>query len=295
MPSASTGRHAAPGRIDLRRHAASIAAVALPALLLLSACNTGSVGEARRGQEQDADLTPIMASQQATRIADRYFPGTPTPAAEQPLYPFVGQLAVSPVINPDGSPQGAFASVPVDAGTLYVSARLHDTSPGQIITAIWTDQYGNVQGEQAVNLEGAGDPRWVALPLGLSPAMSPGPYAVWLYSDEWRIGSLTFQLTGPGSAPQVYSELPANPQAPAATEAPRRSERSEGDQQDGQNGQNGDSQDQQDGNWQPQQEGEWQPDQSGQWQGGQEGGWEGEQSGGWQDPQPWEWPEGDGQ
>lgn len=283
MPSANTGRRAAPGRTDRRPRAVAIVAIALPALLLLSACNTGTAGEARRGQARDADKTPIMASQQATRIAQRYFPGTPTPAPDQPLYPFVGQLAVTPAINPDGSPQGAFASVPVDAGTLYVSARLHDAVPGQRITAIWTDQYGNVQGEQAIDLEGAGDPRWVALPLGLSPAMAPGPYAVWLYSDEWRIGSLTFQLTGPGSAPQVYSELPANPQAPAATQPPATRPPSEGNQQ--QDGQAGDGQGAQD-DWQGEQNGA----QNGEWDGGQN-----EQSGEWQEGQPWDWPAESGQ
>ncbi len=289
MPSASTGRRAVPGRTDRRQRAVVIVSVALPALLLLSACNTGSVGEARRGQAQDADVTPIMAAQQATRIAQRYFPGTPTPAPDQPLYPFVGQLAVTPAINPDGSPQGAFASVPVDVGTLYVSARLYGAVPGQRITAIWTDQYGNVQGEQAIDLEGGGDPRWVALPLGLSPAMAPGPYAVWLYSDEWRIGSLTVQLTGAGSAPQVYSELPANPQAPAATEPPRRSQDSGGDQQDGQSG---DGQGNQNAEWNGDQSEDWQGEQSGEWQEQPSGGWEGEQSGdwpgnqtGWQDDQ----------
>lgn len=286
MPSASTGHRAAPGRTDGRQRAAAIVAVAVPALLLLSACNTGSVGEARRGQQRDAELTPIMASQQATRIAQRYFPGTATPEPEQPLYPVVGQLAVTPAINPDGSPQGAYASVPVDAGTLYVSARLHYATPGQKITAIWTDQYGNVQGEQAIDLEGAGDPRWVALPLGLSPAMSPGPYAVWLYSDEWRIGSLTFQLTGPGSAPQVYSELPANPQAPDATQPPQRSEPSGDGQQQG--GQSGD--------WQAEQGSQSQGDPGGDWQADQNGQWEGEQpSGDWQPEQPGDWQDESGQ
>lgn len=256
MPSASTGRRAAPGRTDRRQRAAAVVAIALPALLLLSACNSGTASEARYGMERDAEETPIVASQQATRIAQRYFPGTPTPNPDAPLYPFVGQLAVTPAINPDGSPQGAFASVPVDAGTLYVSARLHAASPGQRITAIWTDQFGNVQGEQAIDLEGAGDPRWVALPLALSSAMSPGPYAVWLYSDEWRIGSLTFQLTGPGSAPQVYSELPGNPQAPAATQPPRRSEGPGDNQQQDQ--QPGDTQNEQGGASQGEQAGDWQ-------------------------------------
>jgi hypothetical protein len=185
----------------------------------LAGCNTGSANDARRAQERDAEQSPVMPVQQATRTAQRYFPATATPGPDEPLYPFVGQIAVTVAVNPDGSAQGAYASIPADAGTAFVSARLHDAVAGQRITAIWTDQYGNAFAEQSVDLEGAGNPRWVALPASLVAA-PPGPTAVWLYADEWRIGSIAFQVTGPGSAPQVYSELPTNPQAAAATQPP---------------------------------------------------------------------------
>lgn len=217
MPSARTERPGAPApRIDRRR--LLTATVSLLPVAVLVGCGGGAAGDARRAQERDAERTPQMPVQQATRIAQRYFPGTATPGPEAPLYPFVGQLAVTVAVNPDGSPQGAYASIPVDAGVVYASARLHDAVAGQRITAVWTDQYGNLLGEQAVDLEGGGDPRWVALPLSLAPGSAVGPCAVWLYADEWRIGSIAFQLTGPGTAPQVYSELPANPQAPAPTQ-----------------------------------------------------------------------------
>lgn len=184
-------------------------------LAVLSGCNTGRVDEARRDQERDAELTPQMPVQQATRIAQRYFPASPAASPPAPLAPVVGLLAVTLATNPDGSPQGAYASVPVDAGTLLAAARLHDGSAGQLITAIWTDAFGNEIGQSDQELTTNSAVQWVALPLGLSPAVAPGQYGVWLFSDDERIGSLAFGLTAPGTAPQLYPDLPANPQVPA--------------------------------------------------------------------------------
>lgn len=185
-------------------------------LLGLAGCGTGEVGEARSSQRRDARETPVLPIAQATRIAERLFPPTATPAPTPPLPALVGQLVVTLAINGDGSPQGSYASVPTDAGTLYASARLHGAAPGQVMTAIWSDAWGNEVGRSDQVLAAPAPVQWVALPLGLSPAMTPGPYAVWLYSDERRVASLAFDLTAPGTAPQIYPDLPTNPQAPAA-------------------------------------------------------------------------------
>lgn len=238
----SVGRHA-NGPLGTGYHPRPLARLLaiLPLVLLLAACSTGQARDARRAQERDAQAPPVMPLQQATRIAERYFPATATPAPTPPLYPFVGQLAVTLAVNPDGSPQGAYASVPADAGTLYAAARLYDAAVGHRITAIWTDAFGNVAGETAIDLTAVGNPQWVAMPLGLNPGMAPGPYAVWLYADGRRIGSLAFQINPPGSAPQMYAELPANPQAPAATQGPAPTQPA-GGQQGGDPGAGGDGQ-----------------------------------------------------
>lgn len=218
MPSVPTVRHGE--RLDrvVRRRIRVGAIFATIALLVtvLSGCNTGRVEEARRDQGRDAELTPQMPVQQATRIAERYFPASPTASPPPPLAPVVGLLAVTLDTAPDGSPRGSYASVPTDAGTLFASARLDDGAAGQLITAIWTDAFGNEIGQSDQDLTADAAVQWVALPLRLSSGLAPGEYAVWLFSDDERIGSLAFSLTAPGTAPQIYPDLPANPQLPPA-------------------------------------------------------------------------------
>ena len=216
MPSVRTVRRGEPPDLDRRQCLPSLVAALALGLLVLTGCTTGRVNEARRDQQRDAEMTPVMPAQQATRIAQRYFPASPEASPPPPLAPVVGLLAVTLATNPDGSPQGSYASVPTDAGRLIASARLLDASPGQLITAIWTDAFGNVVGESRQEVAAAVPVQWVALPVGLSPSLAPGDYGVWIFSDDERIGSLAFDLTAPGTAPQIYPELPANPQVPAA-------------------------------------------------------------------------------
>lgn len=190
--------------------------LALTVLLVFAGCSTGRVNESRLDQARDAEQTPQMPVQQATRIAQRYFPASPPASPTVPLAPVVGFLAITLATNPDGSPQGSYASVPVDAGQVLAAARLHDATAGQLITAVWTDGFGNEAGRVEQELAAGGPVQWITLPLGLSPSLSPGPYGVYIFADERQIASLGFNLTSPGSAPQIYPELPANPQAPAA-------------------------------------------------------------------------------
>ncbi|CAA9584043.1 MAG: hypothetical protein AVDCRST_MAG59-5211 [uncultured Thermomicrobiales bacterium] len=185
-------------------------------ILALAGCSSGQVDEARVDQRRDAEETPQMAVQQATRIAQRYFPASPEASPPVPLAPVVGLLAVTLATNPDGSPQGSYASLPADAGTAFATARLDDGSAGQAITAIWTDAFGNEFGRSEQELAASAAVQWVALPVGLSPGLAPGQYAVYLFADDNRIGSLAFGVTAPGTAPQLYPDLPANPQVPAA-------------------------------------------------------------------------------
>jgi hypothetical protein len=236
-------------------------------VLVLAGCNTGRANEALRDRERDAQNTPVMPLEQATRIAQRYFPATPTFTPAPPLYPFVGVIAVTQIVNGDGSPQGSFASFPTDAGQILGTVKLHGASEGQIMTGIWADQWGNEIGVVELELASSADPQWVAFPLQLSTDLPTGPYALWVFADEQRVGSVAFALTAPGNAPQMYPDLPADPQASSATEQPR-GRRTPTPQPWEQ--QNGDQQGQ--GEWNQQEEWNQQSEGEGEWQ--QEGDWQ---------------------
>lgn len=202
-----------------------VAAVLL--LAGLAGCDTGRVNEAQRGMIKDLKTPPMLPDQQATRLAERYFPVTATPTPAPDLYPFVGFLGVTQALNPDGSPQGTFASFPTDGGLIYAAVELHSAAQGQIVTGVWSDQWGNYIKTEEIELGSSLDPQWIAYSLDLTPDLQPGPYALWVFADERRVGSMTFSLTAPGSPPMMYPELPANPQVsapqqqtPQGTQAP---------------------------------------------------------------------------
>lgn len=191
--------------------------IAFACLLLLAGCNTGNIQESRGAMNRDAERPSLMPLQQATRIAERYFPPTVAASPPPPPAPVAGDIAVTTASNPDGSPRGSFASFPVDSGQIFAIAELHFATDGQKITSIMTDSWGNTASEASVDLTGNADPRWVSLPMAISSDLVPGSYAIWLYSGNRRVASVAFALTDRGTAPQMYPEEPANPQAPAPT------------------------------------------------------------------------------
>ncbi|MFM9105297.1 MAG: hypothetical protein ACKOWF_01195 [Chloroflexota bacterium] len=165
--------------------------------------------------ERDLETPPVLAMEQATRQAERYFPATATPTPAPPLYPFVGFLGVTMAVNGDGSPQGTFASFPTDIGPIYASVELHAATQGQIITGVWSDQWGNYVKTEEIELGSSLDPQWIAFSLDVTPDIAPGPYALWVFADERRVGSMTFTLTAPGNPPMMYPDLPEDPQVSA--------------------------------------------------------------------------------
>ena len=272
---------------DYARTALTLACMA-GAVLLLAACNTGSMGEARRSQAYDQAETPQLSAQQATRTARTYFAGTGTPDPTMIPPPSVEALVITLGVNPDGSPAGSYLSVPADAGTVYATARLGNVVAGQRITSIFTDAFGNQMGGTETEMSANGGSPWLVAPLNLGGISGPGEFAVYYFSGGHQIGSLAFTITGAGSGAQLLPELPANPQA-RSTSAPSQSGQPTATSGNGnpngqpQPGNQGDSGQwnqggqQADGNWQQQADGTWQEQPAdGQWQNQEDGQWQGQ-------------------
>lgn len=250
----------------------------LAIVIVLAGCNTGSMTEARRSQQFDAGEEARLTDKQATRTAETFFAPTATPTPSEPLPPTMESLVVTLGVGPDGAPSGSYLSVPTDAGVVYAAGLLRNVQAGQVVTAAWTDAFGNVYGTFEVELTADAASQWVVMPMQIGGA-TPGEFAVYFYGGGHQIGSLAFTITGAGSGAQLLPDPPANPQA-RATSVPRQSS-SESNNQGG-NNQNSD------GNWQ-QDEGDWQQDN--QWD-QQQDQWN-QQQDQWNQPQQDEWNQQD--
>jgi hypothetical protein len=248
----------------------------LAIVVLLAGCNSGTMTEARRSQEFDEAEEARLSAQQATRTAETFFSSTATPGPAVPLPPTLESLVITLGVGPDGAPSGSYLSVPTDAGVVYASGLLRNVQAGQIVTAAWTDAFGNVYGTFEVEFTADAPAQWVTVPMEVGGATS-GEYAVYLYGGGHQLGSLAFTVTGPGSGAQLLPDPPANPRA-ASTSAPQQS----GSQNTGnQQGTNEGS----DGNWQQENQGNQQQDQQGQWnQSEQDNEWN-QQQDQWNQPQ----------
>lgn len=250
MRSAPTG-HPAPepddradGPIRARPRPALPPALVLSLVLTtllatLSGCATGRVEEARGGQARDAATDPSLPPQQATRTVERFFP-TPERPTPTPLpMPTLGELVVTIGVDGGGAPQGSYAAVPADAGTVYAAALLGYTWDGQIVSARWVDATGITVNTVRVEIDGDATQRWVALPLGSPGSVALGEYAVYLYVGERRLSSLLFQVSPAGSGGVLLPPRPENPSAdrggPGETIDPPRSTTGPGGQNPTQN------------------------------------------------------------
>ena len=239
---------------------------------MLTGCAGGSATEARVDEQRDLLRTPLMENAQATYTAETFFPkqGTPVPTPE--AIPFLGALVITTAVGPGNVPQGQFASVPSDAGTVYAGAQIGNGTAGQHVVGIWTDAWGKEVGRAGLELASSADLTWVAFPLRLDGQLPPGDYGVFIDVDKRRIGSLAFTVTAPGTGAQQLPDLPQNPQAPppTPTAAPN-----QGNQQGGQS--QGQTQDQGSGSAQDQGQSQGGGDQG---QGGDQGGGDQGQGGG---------------
>lgn len=233
-PSASTS-----GRLGRCLRRGSIVWVAVSATLLLSvACGGGSVNEARLGQARDAESSPELDPQQATYTATQFFPPTPTATPGPPQPPTLESLVVALNVGAGDAPAESLASVPADSGVVYASALLNQLAAGQQIEAVWTDMFGTEVGAAEREVAVDAGQQWVSLPFEMNGRLAPGDYAVYLFADDRRLGSLVFVVGPPGSGAQAFPPPPSHPQAVSQPTQPPTGQ--DGRRRDGGNGGGGD-------------------------------------------------------
>lgn len=180
--------------------------------LVLTGCASGSARDSAREKAKDAGLPAVLAAEQATHTAEKYFPSTATPAPTEPPAPAMSELVITFGFRPDGTPDGSYASVPAGAGTAYAAAHLVDLSAGLVIRGIVTDAWGNEIATPEVAITPGAVDRWIALPIGLPAELAPGEYGVFVLSGNRTLGSLAFGVTGVGTSAQLLPDIPVNPQ-----------------------------------------------------------------------------------
>lgn len=212
-----TGLRAAPARTERLR---ALVGVALLALVVLSGCSSGMARDARRDAARDAALPDKLASDQATRTAERYFPPTPTPGPRAPEPAALEELVITFGFRSDGTPDGSYASVPAGVGTVYAGARVSGVTAGQRVDAIVTDAWGNDLARPSITIDPGASDRWLALPIPVGSNVIPGEYGVYVEIDDQVVGSLAFAITAPGTSAQLLPEAPTNVQVRATLPPP---------------------------------------------------------------------------
>lgn len=163
--------------------------------LCLAACETGRVDEARDAAERDATRGAVLPDVQATSIAERFRPPTPTPMPTPTLAPALAQLVLTSGVGPSGAPRDELRLVPAyTRTTIYAAAQLSHVQPGQTVVAIWANAAGGEIQRTTARITSGAASQWVALPLTLDGTLPPGSYAVYLYVDEYRLTSLVFRI-----------------------------------------------------------------------------------------------------
>jgi hypothetical protein len=185
----------------------------LAAALVLVGCTSGLAVDAQRDKARDAGLKDQLAAEQATRVVQRYFPATGTPAPTAPPAPALGGIAVTFGFRADGTPDGSYASVPAGVGNAYAAVRLAGVSVGQVVKAVVTDAWGNEVAAPEVTIDPGAADRWLALPIPLPAELPAGAYGLYVFVDERPLGSVAFGVTGVGTSAQLFPEMPANPRA----------------------------------------------------------------------------------
>lgn len=164
-------------------------------LLVVTGCSTGNVDDARRFQAQEAELTPVLPQVQATELAERFKAATPEPPATFTPSAMLSRLVLSRNPGGGGSAANELQSIPAySSGTIYASAQITDLQTGQIVSAVWSTENGDVIAQQEHTASGAAS-QWIDFPLQLSGNLPPGNYAVAIGVDGVHLESLAFRVT----------------------------------------------------------------------------------------------------
>ena len=91
---------------------------------------------------------------------------------------------------------------------------------GQRVHAIVTDAWGNEVAKPEVVIDPGAADRWLALPVALPAEIAAGEYGVFVFADDYPLGSLAFGVTGVGTSAQLLPEMPANPQVRSTVPPP---------------------------------------------------------------------------
>lgn len=188
-----------------RRPAGIVVVVATCLILVLAGCSTGDARDAGVAQGIEETKAATVPGVQATFIASEYFPGSPTPAGTPTPRVVLRAIGLTTGVSGTGEPNGLYGAVPSDAGRVYLTVLANDLRDGQVVQASWQTieekpEDIDVFATSEVTIDGS--PRWVALPLDLSGQRGPDIYAVVVYVGDTLLGSLSFEITGPGTAPR---------------------------------------------------------------------------------------------
>ncbi len=243
--------------VEIRASLQRVAGFVVGSMLLvtLAACSSSSAREAERSREGDATSESVVSNRQATYSATLVARGTPTPLPERP--PRVAALVLTTQVNGDGSPVGEYASVPSNAGTIYLAAQLTGLREGRMAAALrdTSDQH-NILAYNEIDVGGGSGSVWVTIPIGMDGNLAPGDYPIWLIFDpggedeEW-LTSMVFTVGSAGSgarqvgdggnlAPREANDQGGNQLSPGNQPASNNDEDDGDDGQDG-GGEDGDS------------------------------------------------------
>jgi len=182
-----------------------VATVATCLILVLAGCSTGDARDAGVAQGIEETKAATVPGVQATFIASEYFPGSPTPAGTPTPRVVLRAIALTMGVSGLGEPNGIYGAVPADAGRVYLAVRANDLRDGQIVEASWQtieEKPEDVEVFATSQVTIVGSPEWVALPLDLTGQRGPDIYAVTVYVGDTLLSSLSFEVTGAGTAPR---------------------------------------------------------------------------------------------
>lgn len=188
-----------------RRPVGVLTAIAI-VTLLLSGCASDRASDQSHARETAQTTPGVIVGDQATYSANRYASPTASPTATALAPATVHEVGLATGVGGSGQPSGFYASVPANAGTVYLAADLDGLRTGSEVASRWETNIKKVSDRKyvggatfTVTRDGR---QWVALPLNLDGSLAPGDYALYLDVDGQLVASLGIEITAPGSQPK---------------------------------------------------------------------------------------------